>query len=308
MFINRLNLNQLRVFECVYRTKSMTDASRELHLTQSGVSQHIQGLEESLQVKLFDRIKQKLVPTQQATVLYGKSKDVFNSLEETLSSLQGNKNQILGNVNIGMPMEFGNNVIVPLLSKFAEKHSGVRFSIVYGFANHMNEALLNGELDFAFVDSFRLDKRVVREKIYDEVLHLCASPSFLKSKPAIKDQKKYFESFDYVDYQGGEPVLRAWFEHHLKTRHLNFNVRAVGMDARGISRFITSGRAVGILPDHLMKRLESEGHKLIEFKASGRPFVNAISLAYLKDRTASAACVTLRDFLRSELLKPTRSS
>ena len=42
---------------------------------------------------------------------------------------------------------------------------------------------------------------------------------------------------------------------------------------------------------------------MVELKVSKRPFINAISLAYLKDRTSSAASVTVRDFLRTELFK-----
>jgi len=63
LLIDQLNLNHLRVFECVYRTGSMTAAAKELHLTQSGVSQHIKSLEDVLNFKLFDRIQQRLVPT-----------------------------------------------------------------------------------------------------------------------------------------------------------------------------------------------------------------------------------------------------
>jgi len=67
MLIDQINLNQLRVFESVYRTKSMTHAARELHLTQSGVSQHIKALEDVLTLKLFDRIKHFINTPQKAS-------------------------------------------------------------------------------------------------------------------------------------------------------------------------------------------------------------------------------------------------
>jgi DNA-binding transcriptional LysR family regulator len=41
MIIDHINLNHLRIFQSVYKTQSMTTAAGELHLTQSGVSQHI---------------------------------------------------------------------------------------------------------------------------------------------------------------------------------------------------------------------------------------------------------------------------
>ena len=66
MLTSSLNLNILRVFETVYSTRSMTKAAQVLFLTQSGVSQHIKSLEESLEFALFDRLQKKLVPTEKA--------------------------------------------------------------------------------------------------------------------------------------------------------------------------------------------------------------------------------------------------
>ncbi|MCC6137911.1 MAG: LysR family transcriptional regulator, partial [Bdellovibrionaceae bacterium] len=59
MLLDQINMNYLRIFEAVYRTRSMTQAANELHLTQSGISQHIKSLEDTLDLQLFDRIKQK---------------------------------------------------------------------------------------------------------------------------------------------------------------------------------------------------------------------------------------------------------
>ena len=70
MLIDKINLNLLRIFEKVYETKSMTRSAQELFMTQSGISQNIKHLEEILNLKLFDRIKQRLIPTEKATILY----------------------------------------------------------------------------------------------------------------------------------------------------------------------------------------------------------------------------------------------
>ena len=65
-----LNLNYLRIFLTVYRTKSMTQAAKQLHLTHSGVSQQIKALEEALDITLFDRINRRIIPTSEAEILY----------------------------------------------------------------------------------------------------------------------------------------------------------------------------------------------------------------------------------------------
>ncbi len=66
MILDNLNLNHLRLFESVYRSENMTKAAEELHLTQSGVSQHMKSLEEAVGVKLFDRVRQSLIPSKAA--------------------------------------------------------------------------------------------------------------------------------------------------------------------------------------------------------------------------------------------------
>jgi DNA-binding transcriptional LysR family regulator len=84
MLIDKINLNLLRIFEVVYKTKSMTKASKELHMTQSGVSQNIKHLEELLGVILFDRVKQRPVPTHKAKVLYKVASQNLLEIEKAL--------------------------------------------------------------------------------------------------------------------------------------------------------------------------------------------------------------------------------
>lgn len=302
MIIDNLNLNQLRVFECVYRTRSMTAAAKELHLTQSGVSQHVKALEEVLGIKLFDRIKQRLIPTSAAGELFRKTADSLNAIEQTLSDIKGGERQFKGIVSVGMPIEFGNNVVMPLLSEFCAKHAAVRFQIKLGFPTEMNAGILAGELDFAFVDAFALDPRITTEKVYAEMIHLCATPAMVRAaKVTGRWDRKAFEGLEYVDYLPGEPVLRAWFHHHFNSRDIDVNVRATVMDVQSVAKFILSGKLAGVLPGHLTDNLEAQGVKLHKFKGSGKTLHNAISLAYLPERTLSPAAAAAKDWLGAEI-------
>ena len=316
MLIDKLNLNHLRVFECVYRNRSMTKAAQELHLTQSGVSQHICALEGVLEVRLFDRIKQKLVPTQPAEKLFKRSFESLQSIEAALTDLKGGEQRLTGSISLGMPIEFGNSVILPLLAEFCEAHPLIQLSVTYGFANEMNDALLDGRLDFAFVDRFAMDRRIEVSTVYDELLILCVSSRFLKrkfgsathlpDKLKTSERKKYFESLEYIDYQPGEPVLRLWFDHHLSAPGLSLDVRATLMDVQGVAGLVSSGLAAGILPGHLYEKLRSEDSSLIAFAGSGKALHNRISIAHLPERSASAGARALREWLFKNLKKGKR--
>lgn len=304
MFIDQLNLNHVRIFECVYRTKSMTAAARELHLTQSGVSQHIKAFEEVVGATLFDRINQRVVPTASATQLYDRCKQSLGNLEDAFSELQAEKNQLAGRVHVGMPTEFGNNLVIPLLAKLARKHPLVKFHFRLGYGNEMNNLILKGEVDFAFVDEFAMDKKVRARPVYDEMLELCAPGDLMKAQSGGKKTEKdveFFETLDYVDFSRDEQILRRWFKHHFGDDSLRLNVRATIEDTQGVARAVVSGLACGILPGHLIGKLQKEGAKLHVFKGKGTPLKNTISVAYLKDRTQTRTAQAVLDQLTESL-------
>ena len=300
MLLNKINLNHLRYFEEVYKTRSMTEAARNLNLTQSGVSQHIRSLEESLGLKLFDRINQRLVPSAKAQELYDSIANGMKTLEEGLRSATGKQEELEGWIELGTPIEFGNNILIPLLTKFSKIHPKVKFQLYFDFASNLNRMLLDGSIDFAFVDDYNMDKYILTEQVYEEELDLCVHNKLLNNQTP-KHNRKFYETLDYVDYQTEEPVLRMWFEHHLDARNIDLNIKAHIMDVQAISRFITSGMAAGILPHHLATRLIQEGHDLHIFKGSGKALANHISIASVEDRSHSIRASNLMNWLKSEL-------
>ena len=289
MLIDNINLNLLRVFECVYRTKSMTLAAQELHMTQSGVSQNIKNLEDLLQVNLFDRIKKRPIPTYKAEELFKICSKSLNDIEQALSETMDVERAHKGKVNIGLPLEFGNNIVLPLLAAWGKEHPNINYHIDYGHISDLSELLLQGELDFAFVDDFNLDRQLKTEKIGDELLILVAAKDYLKEHGPIQNDRKWFESLDYIDYLEGNPIIKLWFKHHYKFQRFEGKLRASLMDIQGMSRMIVLGLGVGILPFHVVKRLESEGHDLHRFEGSGKPLHNPISITYLEKRSMSSA-------------------
>ena len=292
MLLDSLNINSLRVFERVYHTKSMTAAAKEMGLTQSGVSQHMKNLEQNLGKKLFDRLKHKLIPTREADDLAKSCQRHFRALERSLRQITGQSETYRGEVHVGLPLEFGNNFILPMLTKIGRLHPEISFHIKYGHASEMNGLLLNGELDFAFVDSFALDTQINLHPVWDETLVLCISKEYKKhlfGDAEVKHHLSTYDQLDYVDYVEGAPVLAMWFNHHLKKSFIP-NVRANLMDVQGMSRIIREGLGAGVLPLHVVNRINSQYGEILDiFHGQKNPLKNTISLGRVKVRTLSSS-------------------
>ncbi len=274
-----------------------------MHLTQSGISQHIRSLEDSLEVKLFDRIKQKLIPTAAGKKLYENVSPQLKSLEQALHGVTAKDHLLRGQVTIGMPVVFGLNLIIPLLKEFGEMHPQLNFNIKFELGHVLNNMLLGGEVDFAFVDEFNMDSQIKTEKVYDEVLKMYCSESYYSSKKAEMADlqgRQLYETLDYIAYEKGEPIVRRWLQQHFKAGQTHLKVRAYVADALGISRFVTSGLGVGVLPGHHGNKLLEQGYELYEFDSKGKESHNQISIASVINRSHSTPVQKTLEFLVSK--------
>jgi DNA-binding transcriptional LysR family regulator len=273
-----LNLNQLRVFAVVFETASMTAAAKQLSLTQSGVSQHIRALEADIGFPLFDRVGRNILPNPLAKSLY---REVFNHiplLAQKLKELGQNQVALSGCVRIGMPIEFGNNLVIPRLTLIGLEEQGIDFDVTLDYATELTRLLNDGHLDFAIADELPPHRKMSYETIASEELWLCASREYLNTKGRISMQRAFLESLDYVDYKKGEPLLRRWFHHHLRHKKWQIRTRAHIMDVQGVAKFILNGIGAGILPDHLVKKLSEEGHKLVVIEGRATPLKNTLQM------------------------------
>ncbi len=280
--IPEFNLNHFKVFIAVFETGSMTEAATWLHLTQSGVSQHIKALEQDLESELFTRVGRRLIPTAVAKQLHPDLERAFNAVNDRLTKVMGKEQEPEGEVRIGLPVEFGTNVIVPQLVKLGQKYPKISFQITLDYGSVLGKMLVNGLLDFAYVDEAPMDRRIQYQAVASEELHLCCSRDYLSKKPKVKYSQTYFEGLEYIEYKGSEPILRRWMLHHLKRKNLRLNVRAHIMDVQGVAKFISSGLGVGVLPEQMLFRLKNEGVDLYIFDGKLKPLKNEIRLIRLK--------------------------
>ena len=64
-----MTFRHLEIFMSVYQNRSITKASKELHISQPSVSLAIKELEEKYQTPLFDRMNRQIYPTKKAHLI-----------------------------------------------------------------------------------------------------------------------------------------------------------------------------------------------------------------------------------------------
>ncbi|MEQ8204527.1 MAG: LysR family transcriptional regulator [Woeseia sp.] len=86
-----MNLRHIEIFHAVYQTGSVSAAARLLHVSQPSVSKVLRHAESRIGLPLFRRVKGRLVPTEEAHVIYREAQELYQryeSLRETTANLK----------------------------------------------------------------------------------------------------------------------------------------------------------------------------------------------------------------------------
>lgn len=92
MNIRHLTFRLLQVYVAVVRSGSVSEAARQLHLTQPTVSQQLKRLGEAVGEPLLNNRQGRLVPTEAGRELYRASREVlgrFDDFQDYLGALRG---------------------------------------------------------------------------------------------------------------------------------------------------------------------------------------------------------------------------
>ena len=143
----RLDSEALRTFVVVAERGNVTRAAEELHRTQSAISVQIKRLEQQLDVPLFTREARGMALTPSGEKLLSAAKPILQQLDRTAAELR--QDPIQGSVRVGIPDDYGSELLATILADFAQRHPLVEVSIRCGFSVEFPKLLARGKLDLA---------------------------------------------------------------------------------------------------------------------------------------------------------------
>lgn len=253
------SISLLLAFEAVLRTGTTAAAGRELDLTQSTISRLIQNLEMQLGRTLFERHRQKLIPTE-AAHSYGR--DVTRALDLIQrGSMEFAANPDGGALSLSILPAFGTRWLAPRLGNFLVKHPGITINLStrlkrFNFAAEGFDAAIHfGTDDW---------REAGHMKLFDEKLTACISLS-LQTQHSVRDVDAV-KSLPLLQLETRPDAWRVWFAAQ--------GTKAPNISGMMFDQFATMtqaaivGLGVALLPDYLADVEIAEGRLLPLFKTA----------------------------------------
>jgi DNA-binding transcriptional LysR family regulator len=144
----KISVHQIEAFTYAARTKSFSEAARELGVTQSAITQHIANLERLMGSQLFVRRREGLELTRPGTELYDLSDQLC-----TIEQLIGEKIEAYGALTTGHLDIFANapRPAMPVIARYSELYPDVGITFALGSWTVGMSKLKHREIDIAVI-------------------------------------------------------------------------------------------------------------------------------------------------------------
>jgi len=123
------NLKSLECFRTIIDTGSVTAAGKRLNLTQPAVSRLLGLLESRIGLELFNRRNGRLIPTDEALMLYKEVDIALQSIERVSQLAKNLHDSDFGELTIVAPPSFAEGILSDVISRFLTQHPNLRIRL-----------------------------------------------------------------------------------------------------------------------------------------------------------------------------------
>lgn len=146
-----MDMREIQVFRAVMRAGTTSKAAHLLGVSQPAVSQAIRRLEEASELRLFERVRGRLVPTQEASALIEEVDRCFSGFEMIEHRIRSLKSFGLGRLAVGSLPALGTGFMPRAIAHFQLATRRVQLSFQILSSREVYQRVLAGQLDFGLM-------------------------------------------------------------------------------------------------------------------------------------------------------------
>jgi LysR family transcriptional regulator, hydrogen peroxide-inducible genes activator len=286
-----MNLQQLEYLIAADSHRHFVKAAEACHVSQPTLSMMIQKLEDELGVKIFDRSKQPVIPTEAGKEIIQQSRIILKeagTLKEIAHSLKG---ELKGELRVGIIPTVAPFLLPIFLKQFLRKYPEIKVKIWEFTTEYIIEKLEKNILDVGILATPLNNSSILEQPLYKEEFFVYAS----KNETVLS--KKYLLAEDIN-------LDRLWLleeGHCLRSQIVNLcelkkkevtnsNLEYETGSIDSLIKMVDQYEGITILPELAVQHLSiKQKHNIREFKAPVP--VREISL------------ITYRHFVKTRMLE-----
>ena len=292
----RRNLNDLLYFVAIAREGSFTRAAAHLGMTQSALSQAINGLEARLRIRLLTRTTRSVSLTAAGERLLNAIGHRFDEIEAELDELTELRDKPAGTVRITCGDHILRTTIFPKLIPLLREYPDIRieFDVNYGFRD-----IVADRFDAGVRLGDTIDKDMIAVPIGPPLrLAIAASPEYFKARPIPREPHELLNhSCINMRMQSSGGIFVWDFQRHGKRLNVRVDGQLIFNTSPNIVDAALAGLGIASLPEEEFAPHIDEGRLVRVLEDWCEPFPGFF-LYYPSRRQPSPAFSLVVDALR----------
>ncbi|SFC96916.1 LysR family transcriptional regulator, hydrogen peroxide-inducible genes activator [Flexibacter flexilis DSM 6793] len=287
-----MNFQQLEYLVAVDTHRHFAKAAESCFVTQATLSMMLKKLEEELDVILFDRSKQPVVPTAVGVKVITQARRILSEANQLKDIVLQEKGELTGELRVGIIPTVAPYLLPLFLKNFTEKYPKISLYIHEYTTANIIEKLKSGEIDVGILATPLHEKTIVETPLYYEQYFLYANEN------EADNDKKYIVPSDIN-------LEKLWLleeGHCMRSQILNLcelkresafyhKLHYEAGSIETLMNLVDSHYGITVIPELAAVRLSPAQQKQLRYFAPPSP-VREISLVshyqYVKERLVKA--------------------
>lgn len=179
-----MNLQQLEYIVAVDAHRHFVTAAEKCFVTQATLSMMIKKLEDELEVKIFDRSKQPVVPTETGKLIIAQAKKALQDTARIKEIVNEERGLVRGELKVGIIPTLAPYIIPMFINSFLKKYPDVKLQISELTTEAITEKLEQYSLDVGIMATPLNNDALIEQPLFYEqfVVYASAQEKLLKKK------------------------------------------------------------------------------------------------------------------------------
>ncbi len=284
-----MTLTQLEYIVALDTYRQFVLASDKCFVTQPTLSMQIQKLEEELGVKIFDRTKQPVIPTEIGASIIAQARITLRESHMIKQLISDQKDTLTGELRIGIIPTLAPYLLPPLYKYMREKYPHLNLIVKETITEEVIHELKSNRMDCGIVVTPLKDSSIKEDILFYEELFV-----YVSKKNALYDKK-------YVLANEIDPNQLWLLEegHCFRSQILNlcelrkasdFHFQYETGNIETLKRMVDKSDGITILPELAVMEFSATQRKLVKQLKEPRP-------------AREVSIVTHRDHIKTKLIK-----
>lgn len=283
---------QLEILLTVYKTGSITQAAKELFLTQPTVSMQLKKLSDSVGTDLYNQVGRKLIFTEAGLVVVDSAREVMGCIEHLDMKLSDLKGLKAGTLRLAV-VTTAKYFIPHLLGEFIKHYPDIDIDFKVGNRQQIIDRMGKGEDDFyVFSHPPRKQELDLHEFLPNPLVAIAEEGHPLSLQKKIPLETFLEQSFLMRESGSG---TRYAIENYMEKMDIKLNSRMTIESNEAIKHAVMSGLGVSILSSHTLAFGGSAG--LSRLDVQELPIMTKWYLGHLKSTKMSVVAETFLEYV-----------